>query len=65
MKYNLGCDRDILFREHENTGVSNIMPFLFFYCGCVGELFNIRFRSTTSSEGESTSHPFTRRKIDP
>ena len=51
MKCNLGCGhRDILFREHENTGVSNIMPFLFFYCGCVGELSNIRFRSTTSSE---------------
>ena len=58
MKYNLGSGHsDFLFRRHEDTGVSNKVRFLFFHCGCVGELFSILFRLSTV-KGKSTSPPF-------
>ena len=59
MKYNLGSGhRDFLFRKHEDTGVSNKMPFLFFDCGYVSELFiTFGFGRQRAMKGESTGSP--------
>ena len=59
---NLGWGHLDFFKEHKDTGVSNKMPFLFFYCGCFIVLFVIPFWSTTSREGEKYKSPLSSRK---